>query len=481
MGLRQTIASTLYACMPRLDRKIGTKYANQVPQDSSPRGAMFSLAYVACELAKARPVSVLPVHVYERTDKGRVEATDDASFYLGNLLTTRWNPTLKSADGLRWVMLAKDTMGQCAVRIQWGKSLAGNRVPTALYPIYGNVTMLYDADTGGVSYQVPGDDFTPSGEYGDDEILIFRSPLPCMDANQGRSLAEAAANTVGLSIDLEDFYHRLLLNGSHFPGWLETDQRLTPDMQRELVAQLQGSGGLVNAGQIRVFDNGLKYRTNDMNMADINLIEQQTWVLEQMCRITGVPPQEVYDLSHSTYSNTEQGSIQFAQKTLMPECRESEMVFDQVLRICGYFKNHVKFDLNGMLRGEYEARMEGYRTGIYAGFFTRNEVRSWEELPALEGLDRALLPVNYYEVDEDGNLLVPEGERETRGSQYSDPNESPIYQDMARRVKDRVADKGDGAVTRTFARKVLTPWANACLLEGVSYDLEADIERLCHE
>jgi len=479
MGLRQAIASTLNALTPRLDRKIGTKYANQVPIDNSPRGAMFSLAYVSCELAKARPISVLPVHVYQSTDKGRVEATDDASFYLSNLLTTRWNTALKAADGIRWVMLAKDTLGQCAVRIQWGKTKNGNRVPTALYPCYGAVTTMYDKATGSVSYQVSGDDFTEAGEYSEDEILIFRSPLPTLDTSEGRSLADAAARTVGLSIDLEDFYHRLLTNGSHFPGWLETDQRLTNDMRMELASELQGSGGIMNAGQIRVFDNGLHYKTNDMNMADINLIEQQTWVLEQMCRITGVPPQEVYDLSHSTYSNTEQGSIQFAQKTLMPECRELEMVFDAVLRICGQYKNHVKFDLNGMLRGEYEARMEGYRTGIYAGFFTRNEVRAWEELPALEGLDKALLPVNYYQVEKDGTVTVVEGEQEGSGSQYSDPNDNPIYQDMVKRVRDRVADKGDNAITRTFARKVLTPWANACLLEGVPYDLEADIERLC--
>jgi HK97 family phage portal protein len=385
---------------------------------------------------------------------------------------------MKSADFIRWAIFTKDTLGEAYMRVQWGKSKSGTRVPKAIFPVYGSVTTLYSRETGTVRYMVPGDEFTAPGEYTDDEIFVFRSPLPTTGESQGRSLAAAAAETIKLSIDLETFYDRLLTNGSHFPMWLETDHKLGAQDVGEIREQIKDGAGIVNAGRLRVFDNGLKVRSSDMNMGDISLVEQQTWILQQVCRITGVPPQEVYDLSHSTYSNTEQGAIQFAQKTLMPECRELELVFDQVLRVCGLYRTHVKFDLNGMLRGEYSSRMSGYQTGVLTGFFTNADVRKWEELPYLEGLDRPLIPANYYQIGEDGEVITHDSTNAAAPDNAFPTGGAPIYEDMCRRVRERAATKGDCDSTRDFAAKVLLPWANAMTCAGLEYDLDADIERL---
>jgi HK97 family phage portal protein len=478
MGLLSAVDAALGNVTPRLDNKIGTAYATQVPTENVGKGPYFSLAYLACELAKARPISVLPVNVYQSTDTGREEARDDPSFYLSNLLTGRCNALMKSADLQRWVLLTKDTLGQAYIRVQWGQSQKGVKVPKAIFPVYGEVTAAYSKSTGTVRYCVPGDYFTDAGWYGDDEIFVFRSPLSCCDGPQGRSLAAAAAETIKLSIDLEQFYDRLLSNGSHFPMWLESDEKLNANDIEDLKAQLKDGAGIVNAGRLRVFDKGLKVRNADMNMADISLVEQQTWILQQTCRITGVPPQEVYDLSHSTYSNSEQGSIQFAQKTLMPECRELELVYDQILRVAGLYDHHVKFDLNGMLRGEYESRMAGYQTGVLTGFFTNADVRKWEEMPYIPGTEKPLIPANYYQLDENGDVVVP-GDTNAPAPDNSFPGGgAPIYEDMCSRVKRRASEKGDCDATREFAAKVLQPWASACAFAGIDYDIESDIERL---
>lgn len=64
MGIRNVIAMLGRAPRGRLDRSIGTGYASTVTEDESAVGAEASLAYLACELAKARPVASLPVDVY---------------------------------------------------------------------------------------------------------------------------------------------------------------------------------------------------------------------------------------------------------------------------------------------------------------------------------------------------------------------------------------------------------------------------------
>lgn len=488
MGIRNVIAMLGRAPRGRLDRSIGTGYASTVTEDESAVGAEASLAYLACELAKARPVASLPVDVYESRGAGRVEAKDDASWHLAHLLKARWNPLMRSGPCLRWLILAKDTLGSAYVRVQWGTSKSGVRVPVALWPVTAAVEPLWDSDTGTAWYRTGGDDFTPPGTYSADDVVRFDSQLPSTATSVGgRSLAEAAFANIGLSIDLETFYKRLLTNGSHFPGYIETDNRLSDADLAELKDSLRGTAGVLQAGTVRVFANGLHYRQNPMTMGDIDLVAQQTWVLQQMCRITGVPPQEVYDLSRSTYSNAEQSSIQFSQKTLVPECRELECGFDEVLRVCGQYDRHVKFELNGLLRGEYMTRMEGYRIGTAAGILTRNECRSLEELSELPGLSRPLVPVNFYEVDENGDV-VPYDDGRTDAPAVTDPaggrpddGFSPIVEDMRRRVRERFEERGDCESTRDFARRVFEPYARACTVAGIDFDMDREIEELSHE
>lgn len=458
------------------------------------RDAMFSVAYVACELAKMRPISALPVHVFHTEEHSRTAATDPVSFNLQNLLQGRWNPVLKSGDGIRWVMITKDTLGSAYARIEWGLR-QGWRVPVAIWPLQNTVQKLWDDESRTLKYQYPGDYFTPQGTYLDNEIIEFRSPLTDTDWTHGRSLAEAASTVIGLSIDLDRFYDRLLHNGTHFPRWLETDERLSARDRQELAESISDTAGVLHAGVLRIFDKGLKLRQSEASMTDLALLEEYRKVLQDVCRITGVPPNEVYDNSQLTYSgNVEMSAIQFATKTLMPECRELETVFDGVLRSAGNFNEHVKWDINGLLRGQYADRMKGYQIGVFSGFYSRNEVREWEEMNPLTGLEKPMMPVNYYLVDENGALEPPPkqegdliadgapgaaGDEPSLPSKFNEPN--PVLEDMRARIRERVKDTGDTPKTRDFAARVLMPWARACALGGIPFDLEREIEELMRQ
>lgn len=451
--------------------------------------ALASMSYLACELAKARPVSMLPLHVYVNGDGGREEDRSPIAFRLSNLLTTRWNPTLKANNGLQWAMLAKDTLGTAYVRVEWGRQ-GDWQVPVALWPLTGRVTRLWDGSERSISYDYSGDDLTPPGRYLDREVIALRSPLADVPGLGARSLAEAVADAVGLDVDLYRFYERLITNGTHMPRWIETDERMTAKDREEFAASIEETAGLPSAGYMRIFDRGLKLKQSELSIVDISYLEEARWVLQTVCRICGVPPNEVYDNSQLTYSgNVEMSAIQFASKTLMPECREIESAFDCVLRAGGLFESHVKLDINGLLRGQYESRMKGYQIGIFTGFFSVDEVRAWEELPKVPGGDRRMWPTNYYQVGEDGGLLPPPkalpeggGAPGSAGDMPSLPDkalaEASFHEPMLARVRERVADAGDTPQTREFAAKVLAPWAHFCARAGIPYDFESEMEGL---
>lgn len=376
--------------VPLIDLRTGEKHYVGGREHAD---AYYSNAFRACLLAKARPICSLPVDVYERLDGVRRKAGDAFSDALSGLLRHNWNPYLTAFEGYRWTMFRKDTVGNAYIRVEYDS--AG--LPRALWPLAKDPDVLMGGD--GPVFRYGGDKFTRPGNYLAHEVVWVKSPVIDDDGLKGVSLAKLAARELGLSIDLEEFYTRLLENGNHFPGWLETDQPLDKEKVAQLREQLDDKRGVVHAGSVRIFPFGLKYRQSQMTMADMSLVEQERWILQQTCRTLSVPPQEVFDLSNATYSNIEQGALNFSSKTLVPECKALETAFSSILWNAGLSDMYIQFDLNGLLRGDYKSRMEGYRVGILSGMFSPNDCLSFEDMPPYEGGEVKFRPAAYIPVD----------------------------------------------------------------------------------
>ena len=473
--------------IPMMDLRNGkTVYPSQVGR------AYFSNAFRACLLAKARPIASLPIDVYERREGVRVKATGRVAKTLSRLLRHRWNPLLTSAEGMRWAVMTKDTLGNAFIRVEWSGG-----VPVAMWPMSQTATPTLLAG-GEVVYEYSGDAYTPAGRYLAHEVVWLKSPILDRDGVTGVSLAELAASELGMSIDLDEFYTRLLRNGSHFPGYLSSDQKLDKKDIENIEKQLSDHEGVLSAGKLRIFDKGLTYSTVPLTMADMSLVEQERWILQQCCRTLSVPPQEVYELSNSTYSNMEQGALDFAKHTLVPECDAIEdAVSSTVLWAIGNDDKYVSMDMDGLLRGSYKERMEGYRTAILGGWMSPNMALAKEDEAPYEGGQYFFRSSAYIPVDPEtgeelegargGSVAEPGGSGEgtvrTDGAGVGRPEDAlaPIRADMARRVRERFADKGDSPSAREFARKVLSPYAEACAAAGIAYDIDTDIDELAEE
>lgn len=454
--------------------------------------AYYSNAFRACLLAKARPLGALPVDVYSRLGGVREKSGSRVGRRLSRLLRTRWNPVLTGAEGVRWAVMTKDALGNAFVRVQWADGM-----PVALWPMSGTPGVSLPAS--GPVFDYPGDKFTPAGRYLSHEVLWLKGPVLDSDGLMGVSLAELAAKELGLSIELEEFYRQLINNGNHFPKWIETDAALKKADVDRLRQQLSDHRGLVAAGETRIFDNGMHVKQAGLTIADMSLVEQETWILQQTCRTLSVPPQEVFELSHATYSNIEQGALNFANKTLVPECKALEQALSGVLWEAGRPDEYVQFDMNGLLRGDYAGRMQGYQTAIYAGMYSPNMALAKEDEAPYEGGDVRFRSAAYIPVDpETGEELEGarggagaaspggsgEGVAYDPGAPNGRPPEdafAPVYEEMERRVRERFSERGDTQPARDFATRVLRPWAAACLMARIDYDIAADVDRLARE
>lgn len=451
---------------------------NEVDLRDAHHNAYYSNAFRACELAKSRPLAALPVHVYRRCGGVREVPSYRFCKRYEQLLRTKWNPFMTASEGTRWAMVTKDVKGNAFLRLEVDSS----GMPVAIWPMAHRPTV--EKRNGKPVFRYGGDNFTPAGNYLESEIIWLKSPILDGDCLYGVSLAQLAARELGLSIDLEEFYARTIGGEGMFPGWLETPNKLNPQDFEQLKGQLEDGGGIVRAGKLRIFDKGLTYHANQQSMADMSLVEQEKWILQQTCRTLSVPPQEVYDLSHATYSNVEQGALDFANKSLMPECDTFETAFSAPLWAAGYTDCYVQKDMNGLLRGSYRERMEGYRTAINAGFMCPNDARAKEDEQPYTGGEvffrqSSMVPVNPDTGEEMAERHKGGGTESGAAEQKTSPEAlAVIHKDMRDRIRDRLADQGDSPKLRAFAEKVLRPIAAAYEINGIEYDMENDIEEI---
>ena len=384
-----------------LDAPLGSVYCNA--RTLNDYASLYSIAYLACEQTKARSLGSLPVTVYRRSD-GRREEVDHP---LADLLNGQANDLMSGRDLRHWISLRRDTFGNAYVFVEWSRG-----VPVALWPITSPVQVDYDRDARKgrrVRYIVPtGDRRVPAGRYFADEVLNIRTSVT-KDGVFGQSLAKLAAHEVGLSVDLERFYSSMLKNGNHQLGHVEIPEgRVPPEELESLQRAIEAKSGVGEAGKAPIFGYGAKWVTDQQTMRDASLIEQQAWVLQQVCRATNVPPWKIYDTSsgYGKYQNAESSRVDYVTDTVMPEAIGIETAMDAVLKAMGDSDLHLKLDLNGLMRGDKEAQGRFYREMVYMGAMTRAEVREKEDLNPIEGLEKPLVPVNYGILEPNGEVTV---------------------------------------------------------------------------
>lgn len=368
-------------------------------------GAMLSSDFVACESTKIRAIRSLPVKILKESDYGPEIATEHPLYSV----LRRPNPLMSWGDLVSWAILRKEVFGVAYIRVQRDQLYQ----ITALWPVIANVEVRFDKNTGTVIYSAPMDTLNPSWTAREDGVIVIKTDISEDGGITGKSVAETAAGDIGLSIDLAEFYRSVLKNGTHMGGWLEHPDRLDLEDVIAIQGSLKAQSGVEDAGGIRIFDRGLKYHEVAFSLGEMSLIEQERFVLEKVCRACHVDLHHVYADGGTTATGSDGYDIDFVKHTVLPEITALEEAFIPVLDLsnaAGGGKNsgyRIDFDTNGLLRGDFKTRMDGYRTGVYAGIFTRAWCCEQEGIPWLPGQDRLLQPTAYYMVGEDGEPYIP--------------------------------------------------------------------------
>lgn len=177
-------------------------------------------------------------------------------------------------------------------------------------------------------------------------------------------------------------------------------------------AQFQGS----NQHNIAVLEEGMTFQQLSIPPDQAQFLDTRKFQINEIARIFRIPPHLIGDLDRSTFSNIEQQSLEFVEYTLNPWCvRWEQAMNQQLLSPKEQGKVFVKFNVDGLLRGDYESRMNGYAIGRQNGWLSANDIRELEDLNKIsseQGGDMYLVNGNMLPLDRAGGFYDKKNESE---------------------------------------------------------------------
>ncbi len=206
-----------------------------------------------------------------------------------------------------------------------------------------------------------------------------------------------AKNAIGMAIACEEYGAKFFANGAAPGGVLEHPGTIK-DPQRVRESWQSTFGGSGNANKIAVLEEGMKYTPIGISPEQAQFLETRKFQINEIARIFRVPPHMVGDLEKSSFSNIEQQSLEFVKYTLEPWLVRWEQSIQRTLFSPEEKKRYfAKFNVEGLLRGDYASRMSGYATARQNGWMSANDIRELENMdriPAEEGGDLYLINGN---------------------------------------------------------------------------------------
>ena len=343
------------------------------------RTAMQMTAVYACVRVLSEAVAGLPLHVYRYGEDGSKEKALKHPLY--RILHDEPNPEMSSFNFRETLMGHLLLYGNAYAQIIRN----GKGEVVGMYPLMP-AKMTVDRDSGGNLYYLysrGSDDAPEAGENGQvylppDQVLHI--PGLGYDGIMGYSPIAMAKNAVGLGIATEEYGAKFFANDASPSGILEHPGVLkNPDKVRESWNKL--FRGSINSHQIAVLEEGLKYQPIGISPDQAQFLETRKFQLNEIARIFRVPPHMVGDLEKSSFSNIEQQSLEFVKYTLEPWLMRWEQAMSRRLfterEKESYF---IRFNVEGLLRGDYESRMNGYAVARQNGWMSANDIRELENL-----------------------------------------------------------------------------------------------------
>lgn len=196
-----------------------------------------------------------------------------------------------------------------------------------------------------------------------------------------------ASKAIQLAIAMNDYGSNFFAGGGVPPLALEGPLPAGADAIKRAQADIMRAvDGAKNANE-PVFPIPAGYKLNPVGIdpAKGQMVDARRFQVEEIARAYQLPPVFLQDLTRATFSNAEQQDLHLVKHLIgqWAKALEDEINLKFFGRSSG--SRYVEHNLDGLLRGDFKSRMDGYGVAIQSGIRTPDEVRALENLPAKGG------------------------------------------------------------------------------------------------
>ena len=391
MGILNSIQNIFSGTPKKEERNINYSLPFGPAQQVSAESALtFSAVWAAMRLL-SESISTLPVGVFRKENNGdNTEINTDLAFLI-KYQPNSYQNKITFYEKIIMDMLSDGNSYVKIVRNGAGRVIELLPINYSDVEIYTLENKLYYSDE-------------KTGETHDSENILHFKMITGPDGIKGLSPIEQCKNAIGWGMDVQAYSSTFFKNGGKLSGILESDRALSEQAIDRLRNSFNSNyGTLSGSNQTAVLEEGLKYKSISVTPDQAQFLASRQFSVEEVARIFGIPPHLLRDLSKSSFNNIEMQSQEFVSYSLMPYITKIELEMSlKLFRKNVIGREYIKFNVNGLLRGNVKDRADYYKTAITNGWMSVNEVRQKEDLNRIEDGDNNYLQMNMTTINKIG-------------------------------------------------------------------------------
>lgn len=345
-------------------------------------------------------VAALPVYLYKREADGSREKIEDKRNRLLNLENSKHSTSFNMKKNL-----IVDFLFYGNGYLDINRDVK-NEIISLMHVPYKDIQLI---DVNPVNRREAEYQYSYWGMTNQFHEVLNLARNPYKDQLNGVGILSEGSMALDGAIGLDEYSKNVINTGFNARGIIESEKVMSKPSRNSLTSMLKKffSGGR-NAGKILILDDGMKFKGLSLSPADMNLLQQKSFTVEDIARLLKMPGYMLGASGSSmVYSNVEQTQLMFLQMTIDPILRLVEDTLNKYLltedeKATGFF---FEFNTQNMLRTTPEKEIQMYANAVKGSLLTVNEARRKLNWGHIDGMDRPIVMSGTCIISEEGEVV----------------------------------------------------------------------------
>ena len=243
-----------------------------------------------------------------------------------------------------------------------------------------------------------------------DRFVLFHGYDPT-DPMRQYSRISALKETLHEQVESNGFRRQMWKRGGRFNAYVTRPKDVAPwsdtgfNRFKETFKTSWAGSEAGEAGGMPILEDGMEIKTVQFNSRDAQWAESVKLSREDCAAVYHVNPAMIWPGSGQTYASARDNARALYNDCLAPTLMQAtDRINMVILPRVGEEKSHyAAYDITIKTEGTYEEKIKTLSSAVGAPFLSRNEARASLDLPAIDGGDELITPLNVLE----GGLASP--------------------------------------------------------------------------